>query len=71
MQLKPRVKKLENQIGSGSCLCAKGAVLAAWTGQSSAPLTYCRKCKPQFDDWCAIAGEARHLNNLTDLGAVK
>ena len=70
MQLKRRIKRIESQVGAGACLCAKGALLAAWMGKSSAPLTYCRNCKPQFDEWTAIAEEAQHLNNLTDQGAL-
>lgn len=71
MQIKSRVKKLESQIGSGVCLCAKSALQAVWTGKSLAPLTYCAKCKPEFDEWSAIAEEAQSLNNLTDQGATK
>ncbi len=69
MQLKHRIKKLENKlIITTPCFCGK-TLIDLWYGKPGIQaLTYCLNCKDKFDFWANLAAEAeaKLSENLTD-----
>jgi hypothetical protein len=69
MQLKQRIRKLENKLIKQVCFCGK-TLIDLWYGTPGADnLTYCPNCKETFDFWVNLACEAkaRLSQNQTDL----
>ncbi len=67
MSILSRLKRIEaNNPNKPACFCGK-TLVDLWYGDTDADsLTYCPKCKPQFDHWKRIAAEAGNGENLTD-----
>lgn len=69
MNIKSRLKKLElNSLIKTPCFCSK-TLIDLWYGKACADsLTYCEKCKQEYEFWTNLAVEARKTTeNLTDL----
>ncbi len=67
MNILNRLKKIEaNNPNKPACFCDK-TLIDLWYGDKDADsLTYCPKCKPQFNHWAHMTAEARKSENLTD-----
>jgi hypothetical protein len=66
MNLKQRVKRLEENHIKTSCFCNKTLVDLLYGEETADMLTHCPKCKEKFDWWERIIEEAKNGGNLTD-----
>jgi len=65
MNLRNRIKRVENQLNTGECFCSRNALADLWLGQRQS-VSVCRHCLATAETWTNLAKEAKTSANLTD-----